>query len=93
MTTTSIPHLPRYAVTGDAWDVLNHEIARICRSPDLAARINPLEDAAVLEYQRSQIAEKVAAMEVRGDGMTPELRASLDKYGSVAENYARLNRK
>ena len=27
-----IPHLPRYAITGDAWDTLNHEIMRALRA-------------------------------------------------------------
>lgn len=53
-----IPHLPRYAVTGDAWDTLEHEITRVCRSPETAARLNPLEDAAVLEYQRRRLTER-----------------------------------
>lgn len=85
MKTTDIPHLPRYAVTGDAWDTLQHEITRMLRPPAVAARLNPLEDAAVLEFQRSRIAEEVAALEDRGPEMTPELRASLDRHGSVAE--------
>lgn len=84
-----IQHLPRYAITGDAWDTLQHEITRLCRSPAVAARLNPLEDAAVLEYQRSRIAECVAEeLAERDDGspeMTPDLRGSLDRHGSVAE--------
>ena len=58
MKTTDIPHLPRYAVTGDAWDTLQHEITRLCRDPAVAARLDPLEDAAVLEYQRRRVAER-----------------------------------
>lgn len=82
-----IPHLPSHVVTGDAWDTLQHEITRLCRPSAVAARINPLEDAATLEYQRSRIAEHVARQTERDHGpeMTPELRASLDKHGSVAE--------
>lgn len=90
-----IPHLPRYAVTGDAWDTLDHEIVRALRPPAVAARLNPLEDAAVLEYQRSRVAslvdDEIRRHQDDTPEMTAELRASLDKHGSVADAYARRN--
>jgi len=83
----TIPNLPRYVVTGDAGDTLDHHIVRACRPAAVAARLNPLEDAAIAKYQRSKIAEHVARQTGRAHGpeMTPELRASLDEHGSVAE--------
>ena len=86
------PHLPRYAVTGQASDVLDHEIVRAMRSPAVAARLDPLEHAAVLEYQRSRIAEGLTWRPDESPEMTPELRASLDERGSVAAACARRGR-